>query len=368
MSEAATMPTANPAWPVRLRHPGDLFSPMLVKDIRQGMRTRMFLAAFLILQGALMCALAKQMVEMKSMTLAEQSQFFWIVLGVMFCLVMPARGLTSISSERGHDTLELLQLTGLTAWQIVCGKWLALVLQSLLLAITVLPYVIVRYFLGATEVVQEVMLLTSLLAGSGIMTAGCIMISAFRNWMIRILLGGLILIALLSGLGNWATTGAVATEIPFNFLVWIIGEGAILIAVLFEMTASRLENEQQTYTRRKQILIVVLIVGGIALGSYGYILNALGLTIGATSVSPVSLIIPFVISLIGLGIATAHQTPIHESKLMPVPESPIERGAAPPVPPVIPQYVEPASPSASADASAPPVPPTPPAGPPPDKS
>jgi len=334
MSEALPAPTWWQATRVFLANPGDIFSPILVKEVRQGMRTRMFLAAFLILQGALMCALAQQMVDMKSLTSSgdDQAQYFWIVMGIMFCAVMPARGLTAISSERGEDTLELLQLTGLTAWQIVFGKWLALYIQTLLLAVTVLPYVIVRYFLGATEVVQELMLLASMLAGAGIITAGCLTISAFRNWLIRILLAGLIAIALASGIANIASS-SVSNEIPPEFLVWIIGEGVILVGVLFEMTASRLENEQQTYTRRKQILIVVLIAGGILLGSYGSIFYLFGV-MGVNSVHPVSLIIPFVISLIGLGIATAHQTPIHESKLMPVPDTPIPKEplGAPPAP------------------------------------
>ncbi len=282
-------------------------SPILVKEVRQGMRTRVFIASFLFLQGFLLCALAKQMVEMKRAvgTAGDEWAFsyFWLALGAMLVVVLPARGLASISAERGEHTLELLQLTGLSAWQIVVGKWLALLVQTLLLAVTVLPYVIVRYFLGATEVVQEVMLLSALLMGSAIITAACLMISAFRNWLIRALLGGLFVIALFSGAANFISTRVVG-EIPVSFMLWIFFEGAILIGVFFEMTASRLENEQQTYTRRKQILVVTLIVGGIILGILG--------------VNPVALIIPFVISLIGLGIATAHQTPIHESKLVPV--------------------------------------------------
>lgn len=309
MSEAAT---ASPSalswkdwWAHGRRNPGDVISPILVKEVRQGMRTRVFIASFLFLQGFLLCALAKQMVEMKrSVGVAtDEWPYFWLALGAMLVVVLPARGLASISVERGEHTLELLQLTGLSAWQIVVGKWLALLAQTLLLSITVLPYVMVRYFLGATEVVQEIMLLSALLMGSAIITAACLMISAFRNWLIRALLGGLFAIALISGGSNFISTRVVG-EIPLSFMLWIFFEGAILIGVFFEMTASRLENEQQTYTRRKQILVVTLIVGGIVLGFLG--------------VNPVALIIPFVISLIGLGIATAHQTPIHESKLVPV--------------------------------------------------
>lgn len=321
MSEAAAFPSTTSSWKSWWGHgrhyPGDLMSPILVKEVRQGMRTRVFIASFLFLQGFLLCALAKQMVEMKRAVgvTGDESPYFWLALGAMLVLVLPARGLASISAERGEDTLELLQLTGLTAWQIVVGKWLALLVQTLLLSVTVLPYVMVRYFLGATEVVQEVMLLAALLMGSAIMTAGCLMISAFRNWLIRALLGGLFSIALFSGAFNFWGTHVVG-EITLAFMLWIFFEGAILIGVFFEMTASRLENEQQTYTRRKQILVVTLIVGGIILGLLG--------------VNPVALIIPFVISLIGLGIATAHQTPIHESKLVPV--EALQAPAPPPLP------------------------------------
>lgn len=309
MSQAAAAPyhplNLKAWWAHGRRYPGDLVSPILIKEVRQGMRTRVFLASFLFLQGFLLCALAKQMVEMKRAvgSMGDDFPYFWVALGVMLVLVLPARGLASISVERGEHTLELLQLTGLSAWQIVVGKWLALVAQTILLSITVLPYVMVRYFLGATEVVQEILLLSAFLMGSAIMTAACLMISAFQNWLIRALLGGLFAIALFSGGFNFISS-RVAWEIPLPFMLWIIFEGAILIGVFFEMTASRLENEQQTYTRRKQILVVTLIVGGIVLGFFG--------------VNAVALIIPFVISLIGLGIATAHQTPIHESKLVPI--------------------------------------------------
>jgi hypothetical protein len=56
----------------------------------------------------------------------------------------------------GGNTMDTLVLTRLSGWRIVLGKWVATAALQVLMALTVLPYLILRYFAGGIDVVQEI--------------------------------------------------------------------------------------------------------------------------------------------------------------------------------------------------------------------
>ncbi|NJK91911.1 MAG: hypothetical protein HC904_08840 [Blastochloris sp.] len=130
----------------------DWLSPALVKELRQGIRTRAFVATFLLLQTLL--ALMVMLVALSheatpdSNTLQTINGFFWFLVCTQLLFVMPCRALGALSSEIKANTLELMTLSELSAWRIVCGKWISLTCQSLLLVVSVLPYAVIRYFLA----------------------------------------------------------------------------------------------------------------------------------------------------------------------------------------------------------------------------
>lgn len=167
----------------------DRFSPMLVKELRQGLRAKTFLAVFLSLQVFLA-------VMMFSATASSSSdQVGDVVSGIIFgffaiavLLVQPLRGISALSSEVKSNTLDMMALTRLSSSKIVMGKWVAIVSQTALLLSTIIPYLILRYFFGGMNLIGELVMLALLFLTSIALTAVTVGLSGCSSVIIRSLL------------------------------------------------------------------------------------------------------------------------------------------------------------------------------------
>ncbi|RYD24067.1 MAG: hypothetical protein EOP88_01635 [Verrucomicrobiaceae bacterium] len=167
----------------------DRFSPMLVKELRQGLRAKTFLVVFLSLQVFLA-------VMMFSATATSSSdQVGDVVSGIIFgffavavLLVQPLRGISALSSEVKSNTLDMMALTRLSSAKIVIGKWVAIVSQTALLLSTIVPYLILRYFFGGMNLFGELVMLALLFLTSIALTAVTVGLSGCSSVIIRSLL------------------------------------------------------------------------------------------------------------------------------------------------------------------------------------
>ena len=80
---------------------------------------------------------------------------FWLLIGALLILVTPLRAFNELAAERKANTLELIFMSGLSAWRIAFGKWVSLLFQALLFLLAVLPYAIMRYYFGAVDLAQD---------------------------------------------------------------------------------------------------------------------------------------------------------------------------------------------------------------------
>ena len=169
----------------------DRLSPILVKELRQGLRQPTFVIAFLCLQ-VLLCIVV--LASVVSAPVGSQdslragttvSGFFFVLLGIAILVVQPLRGLGALASEIKADTLDLLLLTRLNSWRITFGKWLALVSQSALLVVAVFPYLILRYYLGGMQLFAELLALVTLFIASAGVTGIAVGFSATASLVIR---------------------------------------------------------------------------------------------------------------------------------------------------------------------------------------
>src|SRR5687768_11447684 len=100
------MPDGTSAIPVPAPQRGDLrdFSdrlpPVLVKELRQGLRGKMFVIPFLVLQGLLMLSSGQGTLP--------QTLFFWHCLAIMLVVLLPSRNLGALGEERQANTLDTL--------------------------------------------------------------------------------------------------------------------------------------------------------------------------------------------------------------------------------------------------------------------
>ncbi len=150
----------------------------LVKELRQGLRTRGFVGSFVVFQvlmAILMMTVAAESFvgnpAVRAASFNTANAVFWVILTLQLLVFTPMRALGSLQLEVTSRTIDLLMLTRLDAWRIVTGKWSSLVAQSTLLLIAMLPYGIVRYFAGSVDLVDDAIRCAALLGGGALLTA-----------------------------------------------------------------------------------------------------------------------------------------------------------------------------------------------------
>lgn len=252
----------------------DWFSPMIVKELRQSLRSTGFLWRFLLVQAALVIVIIVAVIGGKSSGVATATTgFFWFFVGLPLTFLLPAAALNSVSGESRDNTLELLLLTRLSARQILVGKWLSSFAQAVLLVTTVLPYIAIRYFTGGIDLVGEFITMASLLGMNALLTALALAISPFLGKFGRvavplILFFGIFVIMNLLPLLFFALRGgaggssASATVGLANVLLWL-GSGALGILLSFEAGAIPIAPPSENHTSRIRLLGLVLLVFSI---------------------------------------------------------------------------------------------------------
>jgi len=203
----------------------DRIGPMLVKELRQGLRTKTFLTAFIGFQVVLLImVLAGFAAQRNSASGDFLNTAIWSVLMVMLVVITPLRGQFALEKEIRAGTLELLQITNLDAWRIVRGKWGALMGEAMLYLTAALPYFTLRYFLGGVQILTDLALLALTALFSAALTAVVVGLSGFRSVLLRIAIAVGIVALVPMGLSIVeGLRGARGVAIPFsgsNFGDW----------------------------------------------------------------------------------------------------------------------------------------------------
>ena len=259
-----------------LRDFSDRLSPIVVKELRQGLRQPAFVILFLFLQSVLALAVIGALFSVSNEGLSDRvemgevvSGFFFGLFGLAIFVIQPIRGLNALSSERRDSTIDLLLLTRLDAWRIVFGKWLSLVTQSALLLVAMLPYLMMRYFLGGMNIFAELAWLASLFLLGGMFCAAGIGMSAVRSVILRVIFAvagvAVFLISLQAmGLviafsGRRSIFGRMGAS-PFDTADWIAFVGGCVLLTIFlthaslEFGATRIAPPAENRSTRKRII------------------------------------------------------------------------------------------------------------------
>lgn len=263
----------------------DWASPVLVKELRQGLRSRLFMSAFFITQ-LLMIASVLMNLAIASATdsaVGEAKGFsdglFWFLISLPLVLGMPMRGFTAIHSEIKDRTIELVLLSHLSSWRIALGKWTALVIQTLLLVCSVLPYVLLRYYLGGVNILADLQSLGLLFIFSCVLTAITVAMSPYESKILRSLF------VILLFIGAWFLMGTVMVWLTVStFYGGVPGSGRInpwqvyvmmavfvptFITLCLEMAASRIAPAAENHSLRKRLLGVFLVAAAAILDLTG---------------------------------------------------------------------------------------------------
>jgi hypothetical protein len=254
----------------------DRISPMLVKELRQGLRAKTFVIVFLALQGllalVLLSAIGASSPESAGRTVSTII-FFFFSLAVL--IVQPLRGIGALHNEIKGNTIDLMVLTRLGAWRIVLGKWVSIVSQSALLLTAIAPYLILRYFFGRMNLFAELNLLALVFLGSALFTALTVGLSAIPSVIIRGLLPLVLALYLGAGVLGAAFGGGFDELVDFCSLQetgsgWMLLAGLVTaayfgwsaLALAASMIAPMAENHSTV--RRLLTLVAVAVISAIA--------------------------------------------------------------------------------------------------------
>jgi ABC-type transport system involved in multi-copper enzyme maturation permease subunit len=168
---------------------GDLpewLDPMVVKELRQGLRARWFVIPFVGVQAAAVVLIWAESLAAQRPGAPAGSDWLahWVFWGLVFgavAVVLPVRCLTGLSSELTGDNAHLCALAGLTRWRIATGKWLTHMVLAALVVISLIPYAIVRYFFGGVEFLPNLLALVHTLGASSALGALFLGASGFQE-------------------------------------------------------------------------------------------------------------------------------------------------------------------------------------------
>lgn len=251
----------------------DRWSPMIVKELRQGLRTRAFISIFIGLQALLglmiLISAGSSAYDSAGSQISGTILLVFLLAGL---LLQPLRGTSAVANEIKQDTIDLMSLTKLSAWKIVLGKWLSLASQTTLLFITVLPYLVFRYFFGGMEVVAEVLALFSLYFLSLVLTAITVGLSANTMPLVRFIVPVLgIPMLLMSMTGIYASTmrgGSSFSSSLFrmsdaeDFFAYFgaLGFAAYLAYYFLEMGATTIAPLAENRATRKRLIAIAVLI------------------------------------------------------------------------------------------------------------
>lgn len=160
----------------------DWCNPILVKEVRQALKSRAFVATFLLLLlgswliSAFGLLAAGANIEYGSVG-REFFIFYFGTVCVALGVVVPFGAFRSLLNERDDNTYELLSITTLSPGQIVRGKWACAIVQALLFYSALAPFIAFTSLLQGFDFAQAAVLLVGALYGSAALSITTLMLS-----------------------------------------------------------------------------------------------------------------------------------------------------------------------------------------------
>lgn len=257
---------------LKSRDLSDWLSPVLVKEMRQGLKGKAFVAVFLIMHGAMLASMAFALAQPTPMHMAQTSTgLFWTMTVLSVLVLSPGLGLNALNSEMKAKTFELMILSRLSAWRIVSGKWSCVVAQAALIASSLLPYLVVRYFLGGVNLLLELAILAALLCASAVLIAMTVFASTYDNQLARLVMLTILGATMVMGIGLGASLGrpgagpisSMGGRWPWLALLVIVAAGVALLIFILHAAATRVAPPAENHAAYKRGVAVFLL--GLAL-------------------------------------------------------------------------------------------------------
>ncbi len=132
----------NSPWLVRIV---DWANPILVKELRQSLKSRQFVITFmLLLTVAWLVSVFGLLMFQTQVQYGPAGRYFfigfYIALAVATLLIVPFGAYKSLQAERDFNTFEILSVSTITPQQIVRGRALSALVQCLIFYSAITPF------------------------------------------------------------------------------------------------------------------------------------------------------------------------------------------------------------------------------------
>jgi len=271
----------------KMEHLSDWMNPILVKETRQALKSRSFVATFMLLLVAswLICIFGVMVLGINLQFGSPSRDFFqafFVVLSAAVLVVIPYSAYRSLLTEQDAETYELLSITTLTPRQIVLGKLSNSVVQVFVFYSAIAPFIAFTSLLQGFDLLATSALMSILFFVAVLLCTLTLMLSTVsQNKQIQTISSLFVMGGLGSSFGiMWAFSAAMTSgEVTIDREFWV-GLGCMfLIGVSYfflflQITISRLMYESGNKSTGVRIIATgqfllfwLLLVGGSSLFS-----------------------------------------------------------------------------------------------------
>ncbi len=258
----------------------DLVNPILVKEMRQAVKSRSFLWPFALM---LIAALGWSYYSAaRILSASGESAVSWVFSGFVTILSVPAIifvpyvAYQGVGAERQNATLELVWITSLTGRQIVLGKFWAAVMQLISYLSALAPCVAFTYLLRGIDIISILLTLYYICLASAVLTSLAILLATvFRNAYVSVTMSAALLVllvlaffGLVSTIMSWIAFQNAEIPVDIASIHLCITTIAISFVVLFLYAAgaqlSFAGDNQSTFLRSVLLVQQTLFVFWLA--------------------------------------------------------------------------------------------------------
>jgi hypothetical protein len=250
--------------------------PMLVRELRQGVQSGVFAWTFIGIQAAMFALMTWAVGSFgggpTGILAREFSAFFWLAIAAAIVVVVPLRGLTAVSSERVGNNLDLVRLSRLSATRIILGKWLAIACQGVLVATALLPYLVLRYFLGGVDVVNDLEVFGWMAVSALAVAAAALALSTQPLWArigicVLVVMVGFVPVGEL--LEDLTRSRRGFGSVGFAVRIGILAGIAVYTVAFLEYAAARIAPAAENHAARKRLMAIAIALAWAILGIFG---------------------------------------------------------------------------------------------------
>jgi hypothetical protein len=245
-STPSTVPS-RPGWTDRWSERlASLANPIVVKEVRQVLRSRRFTISFTLLTvfGAVVALIAADTAGVDQPASIGRGVFIAYFTGLLFvsCSLIPVNAYYSLSQELEDGTFQLVGITGLSATAILRGKVLSTLVQTALYMSALLPFIAYAYLLRGVDLLTIFsLLLLAAIESTWLVIYALFLCASSPSPVVRKLMGVFFALGTLMGVGMvagfaWTLLERRVLGMIFGTIIdepgtgWIAAGGIFLLA------------------------------------------------------------------------------------------------------------------------------------------